>query len=733
MCAKRKNAAAKRLTFSNDFYSDLEADGMLHALLIRSPVAGAMLVSVSHPMLPQGYHLFSAADIAGKKNIAMLGVEMPVFCTGEIRYKGEPIGVLVGADEKKLRELIGGVEIRYEERMSVPQGLLAERVVQTDPQLDDLFAEAATTVEESWSCAMYPQSCREPNGAFAFFRAGVLHVSTPTQWISHLRTTIAAVTGVEKENIAITRTQISGLDTNTIWINAQLAAQTAVCALLTKKPVKLVLSRAEQQTFIENAAPVTITHKTALNADGEIIAADVAITMDGGAYNPFARECLDRLCIASCNVYQPKAARIHGQVFCTAQPPRSVDLATIDSNAFYAIENHLQKIAEMTGISPLELRKKNYPRAVRQPLSLPFQFGCEHVTETLEAVCRVSDFNRKYVAYYLNEASRYGQDNNSPFAPPLRGVGLTCGFSGCGFNGTSLIKASPSLEVTLETDGSLHIHAFPTSHSVREIWKTIAADTLGIDKKRIVLNSDFEPDKEPESPDTLHSNISIMTHLLRGACETIRRKKDSATLPLTVRKTVAPSKKKLWDKERFSGMPYQTNAFAACVVEVELDPSTYREHIRGIWMVVDGGKILHARAAESTIKSSIQQILRELMENDTMRCAHIRVQFVQSDSDPKQISDLASAVLPAAMTAALSQALAITLTRLPLQSDTLYRLTKKAQRCFAEKTAAEAQEKAAARPGESAANPADKDTGQTPATNAAPPESETRGNQGDDA
>ncbi|MDE6774096.1 MAG: hypothetical protein K2J14_05650, partial [Treponemataceae bacterium] len=161
--------------------------------------------------------------------------------------------------------------------------------------------------------------------------------------------------------------------------------------------------------------------------------------------------------------------------------------------------------------------------------------------------------------------------------------------------------------------------------------------------------------------------------------------------------------------------------------------STYREHIRGIWMVVDGGKILHARAAESTIKSSIQQILRELMENDTMHCAHIRVQFVQSDSEPKQISDLAAAVLPAAMTAALSQALAITLTRLPLQSDTLYRLTKKAQQRFAEKTAAEAQEKAAAKPRESAANPADNDTEQAPATSAVPPESETRGSQGDDA
>ena len=699
MCAKRKTARQKRLIFSNDFYSDLEADGMLYAVLIRSPVSVATLVSVSHPDLPPGYHLFSAADVMGKKTITTLGEEMPVFCTGEIRYKGEPIGMLVGADEKKLHELMGDVEIRYEERMNDPKEVLAERVVQTEGPFDDLSAQATITVEETWACDIHPQSYTEPNGAFCFFKAGVLHVLTPTQWLSHLRTSLSAVTGIDKESIAITRTQISRMDTNTLWINSQLAAQTAVCALLTKKPVKLVLTRHEQQTYIENAAPVAITHKTALNADGEIIAADVAITVDGGAYNPFARECIDRLCIAACNVYQPKAVRIRAQAFRSATPPRSIDLATIDGNAFFAIENHLQKIAGVTGIAPLELRKKNCRTAPRRKSSLPFQLNGENTTSVLDAVCRSSDFNRKYIAYHLNEANHYAHDNNSPFSPPLRGTGLAYGFAGSGFNGTTLTRSSPSLEVTLETDGRLYIHALPTSRSVWNIWQTIVTDTLGIERSNIVLNPDFEAGREPDSPDTLHSNISSMTHLLRGACETIRRKKGNATLPLTVKKTVSATKRKLWDKEQFTGVPFQSSAFAACVVEVELDPSTYREHIRGIWMVVDGGKIFSTNAAESSLRSSIQQILHELVEDDTVRCDAIHVQFIQSDDEPKQIGDIAYTVLPAAFTTAVSQSLATTLARLPLQNDTLYKLTQKAQRLYDEKTAALQKEPTAETPG----------------------------------
>ena len=81
MCAKRKRNE-KKLIFSNEFFSDMEQDGMLYAALIRSPVSDATLNSISHPKLPEGYAIFSAKDIIGKKTIQTLNNEIPVFCTG---------------------------------------------------------------------------------------------------------------------------------------------------------------------------------------------------------------------------------------------------------------------------------------------------------------------------------------------------------------------------------------------------------------------------------------------------------------------------------------------------------------------------------------------------------------------------------------------------------------------------------------------------------------------------
>ncbi|MBQ6780352.1 MAG: xanthine dehydrogenase family protein [Treponema sp.] len=696
MCAKRKESENKKqLIFSNEFYSDLETDDMLYAVLIRSPVSAATLISISHPNLPEGYRIFSAEDIIGKKTITTLDEKTPVFCMNEIRYIGEPLGILVGKDEKLLRELLNDVEIRYEERMSAPKRLLAERIIQVGEDVDQAFQspDIADITEETWSAQIRPNSCTEPTGAFCFFREGLLHVFTPSQWLSHLRKSLSDVTGIEIKKIIITRTQFSELDTNMLWINSLIATQVAISAIKTGKPVKLVLSRAEQQQFIENTAPVTITHKTAINKAGEITAADVSITVDGGAYNPFAHEFIDRLCIASCNIYCPKSVRISGKVYSSEKPPYSVDLATIDSHAIYAMESQLQKIAEKTDFSPLELRQINNCTNGNRTHLMPFFLNCENIEETLQAVSHSSDFNRKYVSYHLNEKSHYLQNNNSPFAPPLRGAGLACGFSGSGYNGTAFFRTNPSLEVTLTADGKVQIHALPPSPSVWSIWRTIAANILKTEKSKIILNSNFETEKEPEAPETIHSNISIMTLLLESACESLRRKKDSSVLPLTIKKTLSNSRKTAWDREHFSGFPFKATAFGACVVDVELDPCTYRENLRGIWVVVDAGKIFSAKAAESSVKAAIQQTLRELVEDDTVRCDNIRVQFIQSTSEPKQIGDIVYSLLPAAFAMALSQALAITITRLPIQNDTLYKLSQKAKHLFDKQRALEQTEK----------------------------------------
>jgi CO/xanthine dehydrogenase Mo-binding subunit len=748
MCSeKTQKHSVKKLIFSNDFYSDLETEGMLYGAIVRCPFSTGVINSVTHPELPEGYYLFTVDDISGVNSIDTLEMQTPVFCNGKINYKGEPLGILVGPDEETVYNLLSEVKFGFDKTMiqtavktfeksydrpaltlaeelhqsdinaanketHLPEhtieplippftpnanesDILARRTVCTGAALletkdgvnpfESLFSEADHVIQNTWTSTSMQTSYGETNGALCLIKNGMLTLYTPTQWLSHLRKAVSDVIKFDPEKILVCRTNSSSLNTNTLWRNATLSAQICLAVYRTGKPVKLVLSRDEQMQFMQNSAPVKIMHRTAVSKDGEITAMHVSVEVDAGAWNPFSSEILDRLVIASCGIYNPQNLKVEAVAKKSATPPSSVDLSTIDSQSFYAVENQMQRISEVTGIQPVDLRLKNIRLLSSKETSMPFLFSPGKMYETLDAVSRASDFSRKYAIYRLDEGDRYKRSNDSPFAPPFRGIGLSCAFSGSGYYGTKIYSGNHSLQVTYNGNDSLEIKTMPPSASIKRIWIKIASDILEIPPDAIILDTSFDEENEPQLPESINSNVSIMTQLLRKCCETVKAKKQTAVLPIVVKKEITPAQKKSWNDERFCGTPFHSTSFGAAVMEVELEPCTYREKIRGIWIAVDGGKILSTKAAETSIKLSIQQTLARLVEDESVKCDKVNVQFIQSDSDPKQIGDLIPSILPAAYTSALSQALASTVTMLPLKTDSLYEISVKAHREAAQK------------------------------------------------
>ncbi|MCR5725211.1 MAG: xanthine dehydrogenase family protein molybdopterin-binding subunit [Treponema sp.] len=719
MCAKRRSAKDRSILFSDTFYSDMEMEGMLYAAIVRTPFSQGIIQSIHIPDLPEGYSFFCHSDIPGKKNIRTMGVETPVFCAKNIAYRGEPAGLVTGPDEQKVSELASTAvftlkqepkeEAQADEAPEAKKSIAVmpktedcniacERTVrygtEDDDEFEALFSEAAYVVDGVWNSTLHPLSYGEPTGTFIALKGGNLQVYTATQWLSHLRKTLSEVTGIKDDKISITRTPSSDLHTNVLWQTSLLSSQAAVAALKTGKPVKLVLSREEQELYMDNAAPVSVIYRTAIAKNGELIAVDATIDIDVGCRNPFAKEIVDRIVIASLSIYRARSLRIRAQARNSPQQPFSINLSTIDSQAFFAIENQMQRISEKTGFTPVELRLLNWKEPnVKKKDAYPFLFQCEKVKETLEAVSRASDFLRKYTAYKLDEKDRYSEkkDLASPYTPPLRGIGLACAFHGCGYAGTNFSTKNTMLEATLEKDGSLTIHAMPPNETVWAIWKQMAHETLGIESSKVKLESNFVPGAEPEAPDTITNGIGIYTLLLQKCLKSLKPKLNGE-LPVTVKKAMNSVSKTHWSKESFTGQPFFKTSFGAAVVELELDPATYREKLRGIWIVVNGGKILDVRAAEGAIKNSVQQVLASFIEDDPIAYTNIKLQFVLSNQDASPVGDIMPSVIPAAFSAALSQALAATITCLPIKTDTMYVISSQAQRALDEILAMQKEE-----------------------------------------
>jgi len=109
----------KTVIFSNDFYSDMRADGMLYALIVRSPFSSGKINSIqleNQEPLPENYEIFTASDIPNQKFITTFGTHTEIFCTGEIKYKGEPVALIAGPDKKTLFELREKIKIILDSR-----------------------------------------------------------------------------------------------------------------------------------------------------------------------------------------------------------------------------------------------------------------------------------------------------------------------------------------------------------------------------------------------------------------------------------------------------------------------------------------------------------------------------------------------------------------------------------------------------------------------------------------
>lgn len=721
MCAKKKSSDKKKILFSDEFYSDISANDMIHAVIVRSPFSYGKIIEITtedDAPLPEGYILLTYRDIPQKSIINLFGTDIPVLCAGEISYKGEPVAILAGEDKKILEKLKKTIRIKLDQdeiranetkfskaysnlSVSLKDGSLLEQSIAslrgalhnfdkegeivakrkiTEGNIEEVFSDpekAAFIVEGKWNDGIRFKSNRETEGVFCQLKGGYMNVYTPTHWISQLKTSITDITGFDEDKIIVTKTKSSSENTNSLWMNGILAGLAALVVIKTGHPVKLSLSREEQQSFIENSSNIQISHKTAISSNGIIAAMDINIDYKAGAYNPFVAEVLDRLAIAATGIYNCKNVRINAKAYRTHNPPSAPKLSMADSASFFAVENHIQKIADITGFSPVELRQMNKAGGLQKE-TLPFTFSFGRASDAINAVSIRSDFKRKYTVSRLSSENIFTDDTILSYAPPLRGIGMACAFEGSGYTGTLFQKETASLQLSITEEKKLLVHMLPSSQNIKEVWLKLITDNIDIEKRNIVFvseSTDLNSKKgnHDNYPSYFFGSASIKTILLKKCIEAIKRKKLDGT-PFSVKKTLPSSKKRSWNQEEFNGSPYYNTAFGTCTLELELDTCTFREKIRKICVIIDGGKILHPKAAENKIHRAVQHCLSSLVENEMLKAPLITVQFMQSEDEPKQIGNLIYSILPPAYTSALSQAMGLTVNSLPLQTDSIFKL-----------------------------------------------------------
>ena len=727
------------------FTSDISFPGMLYAVTLRSPVAGGVLSAIECPELPGSCSLITAEHIPGKNELADFPV--PVLADKALSYIGEPVAILVGPEELKLEALASRIKIIAEEKAPVEEPsaeevppaeddreiIVRREIVKGEP--DSAFETCRNVVAGTYTAGIQAHWYPEPHGAVATFSAPSpsLTIHTATQWPYHVKRSVEQILGWESGSVNVSPTMAAGHLDGKIWYPSLVACHAALAACITGNPVKLMLTGEEDFLYAPKRNRAEIEIRSAIGEKGEILGSALTLTLDFGVQGIFKDEIIDQTCLGSLGLYNHPAFRIDAAGIRTNIPVQGPMAGFGLSHGFFAAERHASRIADAAGQDPAEWRKSNFLReqnlaigttlksavskssALKNPIPLP---------ELIDAVAASSDYYRKWASYELLKSSRRGKpldfigsirrisigrsDFDARFSSvePLRGIGIATACQGSGFlyNDESGCN-NCTVEMRLEKDGSLEIKTSftGTGHpaSPSGIWRNLAQEILGVEGELIRLINTTQ-----EAPDSgiaaLSRNISVVTKLVEKCCTAVRNQRFRRPLPITVKRSAKSAKEPGWGSmaKSIESEAFNRPAWGAAVAEVEIDPVSFSPIIRGIWLVVDGGKILSRRRACNALRTGIIQALGWTCREQVfyqegkippelyraydiiapLKVPQIQVDFIRNDSsDPRGIGDIPFSCVPAAYLQAVSQAMDHHFEKIPLQALDIWNAAKQKQ------------------------------------------------------
>ncbi len=375
--ARRVDAAAKILGVG-EYVDDLKVPEMLYAAVLRSPVPRARIlaVDVDAALELEGVEtVMIAADVPGQKLWGHLKHDWPaIIAVGEeTRYVGDALAIVAARTKKIARQAVELIRLEYEELTPVlsSQEALAETAPQLHPGGNILsrvdfsrgdaqaaFESAAHVVTRSYHTPQTEHAFLEPESALAIPAIdGKMTVYISSQSVFDDHHGIAAILGLQPDQVRVIGKLVGGAFGGKEDLSVQHHA--ALLAQKTGKPVKLTLSRKESMRVHPKRHSMEITLTTACDDAGRLLGLKARIISDTGAYASLGGPVVQRACTHISGPYRIANVDISGVAVYTNNLPAGAFRGFGVPQSAFACEMNLNLLADLTGLSPWEIRYRN--------------------------------------------------------------------------------------------------------------------------------------------------------------------------------------------------------------------------------------------------------------------------------------------------------------------------------------------------------------------------------------
>ena len=625
--------------------------------------------------MPGVVAVFTASDVPVNE-YGLIMPDQPVLCgpgsakpyADRVRFVGDQLAVVVAENEEAAARGLREIVVEFEDLPVVAdvEAALTAGAPLLFPDRDSnvfchyrirkgdteaAFRAADVVIQREYHTPVQEHAYLQPEAGVSYIDdEGRLTVEVAGQWTHEDQEQIAHALGLPLDQVRVIYPAIGGAFGGREDMSVQIVLALAVWRLSQRglrRPVRIVWSREESILGHHKRHAYTIRSKWGARRDGRLLAAEVEILQDGGAYAYTSTKVLGNSTLLCTGPYEFPNVTVDAYSVYTNNIPGGAFRGFGGPQASFTAEMQMNLLAEALEIDPVEIRRRNLlHEGALLSVGTPLPKGV--------TIDKVVDQCAEAVGWQVpaGNAKRPGRDRlGKPAAAHLRrGLGFACGFKNVGFS----FGAPEHSWATVEIHGGASIERAVVYHAGAEcgqgahtVMAQMAAEALNLPMERIELVVS-DTARTGNSGSASASRMTFMAgNAIRGAAEQALAKWNLEERPaLGVFKYRPPATTPL-DPETGKSEPNFSYGYVAEAVALEVDVETGQIHLLDVVCADDVGKAVNPQQVEGQIEGAVVQaggyaILENFIQDaGKVRTAHLSTYLIPTVLDiPDRVRSL---------------------------------------------------------------------------------------------
>jgi CO/xanthine dehydrogenase Mo-binding subunit len=589
--------------------------------------------------LPGVIATFTAKDVPVNE-YGLIYYDQPVLCgpgsskpfTDRVRFVGDQVALVVADTEDiaaKARDLI---KVEYEDLPVITDMVKA---MQKDAFLlhpdrdsnifchyrirkgnvEDAFTKADVIVEGEYHTPSQEHAYLQPEAGLGYIdEEGRVTVQVAGQWTHEDQQQIAHALNIPVEEVRVIYPAIGGAFGGREDMSVQIVLALAAWKLHQRgidRPIKIIWSREESIIGHHKRHPYILRTRWGASNEGKLLAAEVEVLADGGAYAYTSTKVLGNATLMCTGPYEIPNVKVDSFAVYTNNLPNGAFRGFGGPQGAFAAETQLNRLAEKLGIDRVEIRRKNMlTEGAFLSVGTPLPKGVT-IGQVVEK-CGV-EVNQSKIAHQVASQPHL-----------LQGTGFACAFKNVGFSFGAPEQCIATVEIrggAVIEQAILHHAGADVGQGAHTIMVQIAAETLGISTEKIRLiasDTAFTGDSGSASA----SRMTFMAgNSIKGACELALDKWKAEERPAIATYQYRPPRTTPLDPQTGKSEPNFAYGYVAQGVTLEVDVETGLIRILEVISVNDVGRAVNPLNVKGQIEGGVVQasgyaILENFIQRD---------------------------------------------------------------------------------------------------------------------